>query len=300
MSVLPSHRQLWSGLASDEAGAEIGLLGVPFDSAVSWRSGARHAPERLRSITPHVAPVTEEGELLTVRLKDYGDVAPDLDWARYFGRVERAAGQVLRGGHRLACFIGGDHSVGIPLFAAFAGAVDGPLGYVQFDSHPDLMSTFEGHRWSHATTARRHLEHPRLSPAHVAFVGLRSYLAEELAFRAEHPALGWYPARTVYRRGIEAVAQEIAEQLRAVSAVYFSLDIDGLDPAFAPGTGTPEAGGLSTRQCLELIRILMAELPIRAMDLVEVSPPLDTADITSLAALKILYETFGLVQQKTG
>ena len=94
----------------------------------------------------------------------------------------------------------------------------------------------------------------------------------------------------------EAIAEKLIDQMQDAEAVYFSLDIDGLDPAYAPGTGTPEAGGLSTRQCLELLRLLFAALPIRAMDIVEVSPPLDHADITSLAALKIIYEVLGFMQ----
>lgn len=298
MTVRPEHRHLWSGLVSEADDAEIGVLGVPFDSAVSWRGGARHAPQRMRRITPHLAPITEEGLPLTIGVKDYGDVERDLDWGRFFGEVENRARQILAGRQRLALFIGGDHSVGIPLFAALAGVVEGPLGYIQFDSHPDLADEFEGHRWSHANTARRNLDRPNLSPDRVAFVGLRSFLREELEFRTQNPGLGWHTARDVHRRGIETIAFEIAAQMQGVEAVYYSVDIDGLDPAYAPGTGTPEAGGLSTRQCLELTRLLFQHLPIRAMDIVEVSPPLDISDVTSLAALKIAYETFGFVQAK--
>lgn len=300
MSKLVEHHSRWSGLESQDAQAEIGVLGVPFDNAVSWRGGARHAPARLRSITPHLAYITEEGLLLKVRVRDYGDLEPDLNWERFFGSTETAAAAIINGQHKLALFLGGDHSVGIPLFKALAKSFKGPVGYIHFDSHADLADNFEGHPWSHANTVRRNLEQPNLDPAHLAFVGLRSFLSEELEYHAANPGIGWHTARDIYRRGIEAVAQEVVQQLQGVEAVYMSLDIDGLDPACAPGTGTPEHGGPSTREGLEFLRLIFAGLPVKAMDIVEVSPPLDISDMTSLAALKIIYEVFGFVQSLYG
>ncbi len=299
MSKLIEHHQRWSGLESQDSRAEIGVLGVPFDNAVSWRGGTRHAPERIRSITPHLAYITEEGMPLKVRVKDYGDIEPDLNWERFFQATETAAAKMINGEHKLAFFLGGDHSVGIPLFKAFAKSFRGPVGYIQFDSHADLADNFEGHPWSHANTARRNVEQPNLSPNHMAFAGLRSFLSEELEYYAANPGLGWHTARDLYRRGVETVAREVVEQLKGVEAVYVSMDIDGLDPACAPGTGTPEHGGPTTRQCLEFLRLIFAELPVKAMDIVEVSPPLDISDVTSLAALKIMYEVFGFAQMKT-
>lgn len=299
MSQLVEHRSLWSGLANHQGDdAEIGVLGVPFDNAVSWRGGTRHAPQRIRSITPHLANITEEGLVLKVRVKDYGDVEADLNWERFFASTEASAAHVINGQHKLVFFLGGDHSVGIPLFKAFAKSFSGPVGYIQFDSHPDLADNFEGHPWSHANTARRNVEQPNLSPDHLAFVGLRSFLSEELAYYAANPGIGWHTARSVYKRGIETVAREVIAQMKSVEAVYMSLDIDGIDPACTPGTGTPEHGGPTTRECLEFLRLIFAELPIKAMDIVEVSPPLDISDVTSLAALKVMYEVFGFVQSK--
>ena len=124
MSKLVEHRALWSGLTSQADDAEIGVLGVPFDNAVSWRGGTRHAPQRIRSITPHLGLTTEEGVVLKIRVKDYGDVETDLNWERFFEAAEASAAEIIRGKHRLAFFLGGDHSVGIPLFKAFAKAVD--------------------------------------------------------------------------------------------------------------------------------------------------------------------------------
>jgi agmatinase len=298
MSLLVEHRSLWSGLASQNDDAEIGVLGIPFDNAISWRSGTRHAPQRIRSITPHLANITEEGLPLKVRVKDYGDVEVDLNWERFFATTEAAASRVINSPHHLAFFLGGDHSVGIPLFRAFAKSFSGPVGYIQFDAHADLADNFEGHPWSHANTARRNLEQPNLSPFHLAFVGLRSFLSEELAYYNAHPELGWHTARSIYQRGIEAVTHDVIAQMKGAEAVYMSLDIDGIDPAYTPGTGTPEHGGPTTRECLEFLRLIFAELPIKAMDIVEVSPPLDISDVTSLAALKVMYEVFGFVQSR--
>jgi agmatinase len=219
-------------------------------------------------------------------------------WECFFDTTETLAAGIINGQHKLALFLGGDHSVGIPLFRAFAKSFAGPVGYIQFDSHADLADEFAGHPWSHANTARRNLEQPNLSTGHMAFVGLRSFLEEELEFYTANSDLGWHTARSIYRRGIEAIAQDVVVQLSGVEAVYMSLDIDGIDPACTPGTGTPEHGGPTTRECLEFLRLIFAGLPVKAMDIVEVSPPLDISDVTSLAAVKVMYEVFGFVQSR--
>jgi agmatinase len=297
IAVCHTHRWLWNGLSGDDPAAEIGVLGVPFDNAACYRKGAAFAPDKIREISSQVVAVTEEGYSLDgLRVRDYGNVFVDLNWQLYFAAVEAEATRVLQ--HPFALFLGGDHSVTIPLVTAFSQVVTGQFGVVQFDAHPDLMNECDGHRWSHACTERRVLELPNVEPRHLAFVGLRSWMGEERDFLAEHPEIGVHTARDVYRRGIEAVAQDVVAQLQGVDAVYFTLDIDGLDPACAPGTGIPEAGGLSTRELLELLRIIFTRLPVRAMDVVEVSPPLDCADITTFAAVKTIYEALGWVKQK--
>jgi agmatinase len=114
----------------------------------------------------------------------------------------------------------------------------------------------------------------------------------------EFPGSTYFTARQCYQRGMEAVAGDVVSLLSGVPAVYVTLDIDGLDPGFAPGTGTPEGGGPSTRDLLELMRVVTRELPVRALDVVEISPPLDHAGVTSLAALKVIYEVWGELQEK--
>lgn len=233
---------------------------------------------------------------MSLRVRDYGDVPADLEWSRYFQEVEERAKEVLH--HPHALFLGGDHSVTIPLMRAFNLSVDGAFGVLHFDAHLDLFDTLDGHRWSHACSERRALELSGLDPQHLVLVGVRSFCQEERDFLKTHPEISCYTARQCYQRGIEEIAEEVVERLRGVEAVYFTLDIDGLDPAYAPGTGNLEAGGLSTRDLLELVRIVFMKLPIRALDVVEVAPPLDHSDITAFAALKAIYEAWGVIQEK--
>lgn len=288
----PPHRMMWSGLATDDPNAEVGILGVPFDGATSYRKGAAFAPQAIRALTPHVGPFTEEGRSLSgLRLRDYGDEPADLNWERHFASVEARASAVLR--HRFAIFLGGDHSVTIPIVSALSASGSGRLGMVHFDAHLDLADEYDGHRWSHACTERRLLELDNVAPGDVAFVGARSWMADEAEFVAAHPEMGVFSARQMHLAGPEAVAIKVVEQLRGVEAVYVTCDIDGLDPAYAPGTGFPEAGGASTRELLEFLQIIFAKLPVCAMDIVEVSPPLDPSGVTVAAAVKLVYEVLG-------
>jgi agmatinase len=294
--VVHDHRALWSGLASTDEDAEVGVLGVPFDGAAQHRRGSAQAPGKLRDLTVQLAPSTEEGVPLRVRVRDYGDVPSDLAWPRDLHLVEDRALEALR--HPLALFLGGDHSVGIPLMRAFARAVNGPFGVVHFDAHFDLWDIMHGDRWAHACTERRALELEGMDPAHMVFVGVRGFCPEDWETMDAYPGIRYHTARQCYRRGIETVAGEVVDRLRGVPAVYVTIDIDGLDPAYAPGTGTPEGGGPSTRDLIELMRIIVGELPVRAMDVVEISPPLDPSDATSFAALKVIYEVWGALQEK--
>jgi agmatinase len=296
-SLFTRQRALWSGLISDDPDAEVGVLGVPFDGAVCFRRGTAFAPGKLRELTAYLCCSTEEGQPLSLRVRDYGDVSADLDWARYFQEVEDRAVEVLQ--HPQALFLGGDHSVTIPLMRAFSRSVDGPFGVIHFDAHLDLFETLDGHQWSHACTERRALELTGMDPQHLVFVGVRAFCEEERDILEAHPEIPYYTARQCYQRGIEAIAEEVVERLQHLGAVYFTLDIDGLDPAYAPGTGVPAGGGLSTRELLELVKVVFEKLPIRALDVVEVAPPLDHSDITSFAALKVIYEVWGVIQNKT-
>ena len=296
------NRGMWSGLLArgdrSPAEASVGVLGIPFDGGASYRRGAAAAPAKLRELSGHMARCADEGQPLRLSVRDYGDVSPDREWERTFHSVEQRAAEALA--HPFALFLGGDHSVTIPLMRAWHGAGEGPFGVVHFDAHPDLFDVYSGHRWSHACTERRALELPGVDPERMVFVGLRSIATEEWDFLQHHPEIPTYTARECYRCGMEAVARAVVDTLRDVGTVYLTVDIDGLDPAFAPGTGYAEGGGPSTRDLLELVRRLCLDLPVRAMDVVEVAPPLDHSEITSFAALKVIYEAWWGTQQRLG
>lgn len=293
----PKHRKLWSGLTSDDASAEVGILGIPYEGAASFRKGTAHAPARIRSLTPHVAPYTESGRALSgLRVRDLDDVDVSGDWAAVYDRIVKRVEELLK--NPFAIVLGGDHSVTIPVFYAFSETVPGPLGYLHLDAHLDLMPTFEGRTWSHACTARRVLEAASISPEHTVFVGIRSWLDEEIAFLRDNPEIQVLTASTIAEGDMTSLVTSTLAPLRNAASVYVTVDIDVLDPAFAPGTGTPEAGGLSTRDLLRILRLAFEHLPIRALDVVEVSPPLDHSDITSFAAVKLLYEVFGWIKER--
>lgn len=282
-----------------EAGAM--LLGVPFDGGASAGKGACEGPDRLRELSYVMGDVTETGVLLRkLGLKDAGDVPIDLDWQRYFAEVEKTAFPLLQSG-QFEVFLGGDHSVSIPLKRAFCRVFEGEkLGVIHFDAHPDTLDKYDGHPWSHACTLRRALELPGIAPADVALLGVRTYMEEELLFLQEHDEILVWESREIYRRGMEAVLESLHEHFRDYHRLYLSVDIDVLDPAFAPGVGCPESGGLSSRELLEVLRQLVLELPVEAMDLVEYSPSLDCSNITGFAALKIIYECLGSVCRRQG
>ena len=304
MNQQPAHRQTWSGLASKDPGGAIGVFGVAYDGASSFRRGSSEAPGRIRSLTPHVAPATETGlSLAGLRIRDYGDVrfedhalpSPEELWQAVSAKVMEQAIRALD--HRFTLVLGGDHAITIPTAAAAAQEIGGKMGLLHIDAHLDLMHSFEGRTWSHACTARRVLELDAMAECRAAFVGIRSWLNEEVCFVTAHPEIAVHTARSVYSRGIAQIAEDVCRQLESVDSLYVTLDIDALDPAYAPGTGTPEPGGMSTREVLELLRVIFERLPVRVLDIVEVSPPLDHADITSFAAIKVAYEAFGWIHQ---
>ncbi|MDR2356382.1 MAG: agmatinase [Clostridiales Family XIII bacterium] len=283
----------WGELsASDISEAKICVMGVPFDGGVSCGKGAAEAPARIRSLSRYLPPYTEEMLRIDGRLYDAGDIPLDLNWERYYGNVEERAFELLSSG-RFCLFLGGDHSVTIPLQRAWlraARARGEKTGVIHFESHADMCEEYDGSKWSHACTERRAIDEG-LSPDDIAFVGLRSYEADEVNWFLEHPNVMIKRARDIFREGCVAAAEQLVGKFADYGSVYLSLDIDVLDPAFAPGTGTPEAGGLSSRELMEMLKLLLPGIPIKAMDIVEVSPPLDTANgITAWAALKLIYE----------
>jgi agmatinase len=291
---LNCNSTIWNGLhnpALHPEEADAVILGLPFDGATSFRKGAAMAPERIRNISAHIPPTTEEGRLLThLKIRDLGDMDPvGLAQEEYFDRVAAAAARLF--GRTVPFFIGGDHSVTIPLLKAAAERFQAPLGIIHLDAHLDLCQELDGNRLSHGCTHRRALECPNIDLEHLFFVGIRSFEVQELQFLEGRNA-NIITARSLFEQGIAEAADRICGKLSICKHIYISVDIDFLDPAAAPGTGTPKPGGFSTRELLELLRSF-ARLPVIGMDVVEVSPPLDQNDITSFAAQRAVTEVWG-------
>jgi agmatinase len=283
----------WAAARPEDA--DLLIMGIPFDNAVSLNKGAAQAPKRLRDLSIDLSDTTEDfHEIRKGILYDYGDVHYDLHWERYFALLQERAEELMRTGRR-CLFLGGDHSVTIPLHKAF-GAVhrEEKIGIVHMDAHYDLCPAYDGSAWSHACTEARALEDV-VQGRDLTFVGVRVAEVDELELLRAHPDIRTWRAADVHREGAEAVAEALRRRYENYDAVYLTLDIDVLDPAYAPGTGTPASGGLTSRELIELFRRVLRTLPVRAMDLVEVAPPLDVNDITSWAALRIIHELFGFV-----
>ncbi|MBT9140687.1 MAG: Guanidinobutyrase [Dehalococcoidia bacterium] len=233
-----------------------------------------------------------------LKLSDVGNVPVHLNWEKYFGEVKQQAYNLIAK-EKFCLFLGGDHSVSIPLEMGFAQThAREKVGIIHFDAHSDIANEHDGHHWSHACTQRRALDLPNVEPAGLTMVGIRAYMEDELEFLAKYPAIRVISAREIYCQGLTHTYAAISERYQDYRSIYFSIDIDVLDPAFAPGTGTPEAGGLSTRELMELVKEIITLLPVEAVDIVEVSPPLDSANVTCWAALKVIYEIFGAIASR--
>lgn len=299
----------WFGLAAEgeesEEAPDLAIFGIPYDGAVFFRRGAAEAPDRIRALSSRLPPASEDGTALTgVRVLDLGDVVlnplsrrrqPESEDSilRYYTRIRESFLGAREQGLPLA--LGGDHSVSIPLISAAGEWAWRDVGVVWIDAHPDLCDSFNGSKLSHACVLRRALETPFIKPDNVVMLGLRSYEVEELAYMAEQP-LTALTAQELSRRDAPDVGAEIVSRF-ADMPVYLSLDIDAFDPAYAPGTGIPDAGGLTARWVLDLLHSL-APLQLAGVDIVEVAPPLDVpSDATSLLALKVI---LGLLRNLAG
>ncbi|GAB3267154.1 agmatinase [Nocardioides dilutus] len=275
----------------DEVGsADIAVVGIPFDAGVSYRPGARFGPSHIRASSKLLRPYNPAMELSPFGLQqvaDAGDVAVNpFSLAEAVVSIERAARELRERADRLLV-LGGDHTVALPLLRALA--TDEPVAVVHFDAHLDTWDTYFGAAYTHGTPFRRASEEGLLDTSACVHVGTRGplYGARDLVDDRE---LGF---ATVPSTEIDAIgAGGVAERIRARVGdrpVYVSIDIDVLDPAFAPGTGTPEAGGMTSRELLAVLRQL-AGLNIVGADVVEVSPAYDHAEITGIAAAHTAYE----------
>ena len=277
----------------DLTDVDIVISGIPYDNAVTYRSGCRLGPRAIRAGSVQLAELKhfpfgfDPFEALSV--VDYGDAFIDPHHpSRVFDTIEAHADAILASG-ALMLSLGGDHSVAYPLLKAHAKRY-GPLALVQFDAHCDTWPD-DGARFDHGTMFARAAAEGIIDVSRSTQVGLRTYNDSDHGF--EILTSPW-----VHRHGIDAALDVVCT--RASDApVYLSFDIDGLDPAFAPGTGTPVVGGLASWQGLEFVRGL-EPLNLIGMDLVEVAPAYDHAEITAIAAASMAFDWMAVIAKKRG
>jgi agmatinase len=275
--------------------ARVAVLGVPFDAGVSYRPGARFGPQAIRAGSKllrayhqglDVSPWSSD------QVADAGDVAPNpFDIAEAIEHIEAGARSTLERAD-VVLALGGDHTIALPLLRV-ARERHGPVALVHFDAHLDTWDTYFGAAYTHGTPFRRAFEEGLLATDRGAHVGIRGPIfgAADLE---EDAGFGFEIVSTVdvARAGVDAAIERIRARVGDVP-VYVSIDIDVLDPAHAPGTGTPEPGGLTTREVMLILRGL-AGLPLVGADVVEVAPPYDHAELTALAAANLAYELLAL------
>ena len=293
---LPASRDLNS--------VNVAIVGIPFDSGTSYRSGTRFGPRRIRESSlmiwgfNRVLNVSPSNEL---KIVDYGDISViPVDIRSTMDNITAEVQNIIKEEVKVVA-LGGDHSISLPLLRAHASKF-GELAVVHFDSHPDTWDEeFDDQPYSHGTPFRRAIEENLIDTEAYIQVGIRGPISDsnDLA-DAEKMGVKILTIDKVFDMGIPAVIDEIHKTI-GDRPVYISLDIDSIDPAFAPGTGTPEVGGLSSYQILQLVRGLNG-LNMVGFDLVEVSPPYDHSDITSILAANLAFEFLSLLSlmNKTG
>ncbi|WP_324825728.1 agmatinase [Sinanaerobacter sp. ZZT-01] len=297
---LTKTNKIWCGMNKPditEDEADVVIFGIPYDEAVSYRKGAAETPSVLRANTLHSTEVTEDGERLDIlNIHDAGDFL-EKDREQLFKQVEEYVCELVKK-EKFFTMIGGDHSVTIPVEAGIDKAVDEPFGIIHVDSHPDMCDELGGDKYSHGAVQRRALELKNVVDSEsISFVGIRSLEIDEINYFAENKC-NVHNAKECYKKGIEKVAEEVIEEMKRFKKVYLTVDIDSLDPAYAAGTGTLQIGGLSSREMLIFLEKIFEKLPIIAMDVVEVAPPLDSTLNAMFAARRIITECWGFNMKK--
>ena len=270
---------------------EMGIIGVPWDGGTTNRPGARHGPRQLRDLSTMIRathPVSYISPFNMVNCADLGDtrinpagLEDTLEWVTDFYRDVKARGIT-------PMTAGGDHLVSLPVLRGLAQ--DGPLGMIHFDAHTDLFDTyFDGCRFTHGTPFRRAIEEGLLDPKRVVQIGIRGtmYDGGDIEWGREQ-GVTIITMDEFADRSIKDVMDQ-ARQIVGQDPTYVSFDIDCIDPAFAPGTGTPEIGGFTTREAQLLVRQLMG-LNLIGADLVEVSPPFDDSGNTAWVGVSMMFE----------
>ncbi len=280
------------------SGYDVAVVGVPFDTGVSYRPGARFGPAAIREASRLLRPYNpalDVSPFAAQQVVDAGDIPANpfhIDEA--LNQVEAGATRLIGDGRRLVT-LGGDHTIALPLLRAMHRQY-GPVALLHFDAHLDTWDTYFGEPYTHGTPFRRATEEGLLRPAHTTHVGIRGPLYGKRDLEDdERLGFGIVSSMDFQHRPLP----ELIERVRARVGghpVYVSIDIDVLDPAHAPGTGTPEAGGLTSRELLAVLRGLSGA-NIVAADVVEVAPAYDHAQLTSVAASHVVYDLISLMAQ---
>ncbi|MFE1930460.1 agmatinase [Streptomyces sp. NPDC059474] len=284
----------------DQVGTtDIAVVGVPFDAGASYRPGARFGSNAVREASRQLRPYNPAQDVYPfhyAQVADAGDITANphnIDAA--VESIEEGADALLSTGAQLMT-LGGDHTIALPILRSVARR-HGPVALLHFDAHLDTWDSYFGAQYTHGTPFRRAAEEGLLDTSALSHVGTRGslYSKEDLD---EDTKLGFgiVTSADVMRRGVDEVVQQLKERI-GKRPLYVSVDIDVLDPAHAPGTGTPEAGGLTSRELLEIVRGL-SDCHLVSADLVEVAPAYDHAEITSVAASHTAYELISVMSRQ--
>jgi agmatinase len=275
----------------DPGGLDVAIVGVPYDGGTSYRPGARLGPREIRSQSSLIRSYSHAQQVAPfdrLNVADVGDVDPSpVSIDKAYEAIEARIAAIADAGAR-PIVIGGDHSITLPVLRALAQK-HGPLGLVQIDAHIDTWDEYFGGKYFHGTPFRRAIEEGLVDGRRFVQVGIRGpmYGVDDFDFQREH-GVTTIDIEQVKARGIPAVVDEIRRVL--TGAVYMTFDIDGVDPAFAPGTGTPEIGGLTSHEAQLLVRGLAGRTLVGG-DIVEVSPLFDgPGQITSVLAANLMFE----------
>jgi len=281
------------------AGASAVVIGAPFDGGTSHRPGCRFGPQAIRltdylphdGSRPHLA--LDVDPLVELAVVDVGDVEMlSGETEQALARLEEAVATISAGG-AVPVVLGGDHTIALPDATGVARHVGwGKVSLIHFDAHADTGDTQFGSLYGHGTPMRRLIESGAVRGDRFLQIGLRGYWPEPetLAWMADQ-RMRSYEMTEVVARGLDACLTEaFAIATDGCDAVFLSVDVDVVDPGMAPGTGTPEPGGLSSRQLMDAVRRIAMELPLAGMDVVEVSPPYDHAEVTAYLANRVVLE----------
>jgi agmatinase len=280
----------------DVGSCDVAVVGAPFDAGVSYRPGARFGPAAVREASRLLRPYhpgLDVEPFAAQQVADAGDITCNpFDIGEAIAAIDAGADALLGSGARLVT-IGGDHTIALPLLRSVTRR-HGPVALLHFDAHLDTWDTYFGARYTHGTPFRRAFEEGLLDVDALSHVGIRGplYGRSDLEDDARM-GFGIVTAMDVMRRGVDDVVAGLRSRI-GDRPLYVSIDIDVLDPAHAPGTGTPEAGGLTSRELLAILRGLAGQRLVSA-DIVEVAPVYDHAEMTTVAASHVAYELISLM-----